>query len=492
MNRLPSKQEIQSAKCRRSFYYFVRTAWRVIEPATFIDNWHIELICRALEHAYRGELPDNNLYINVPPVFGKTLLTAVFFPAWIWANDPTKSFLCVSYSEVLENKAARRMRNLLESPWYQGLFRLELSYDNNSISQYSNTAGGIRYSVGIEGSITGRHADFIIMDDLLSAADSTSEIELDRVNKIYDDVLPSRLSDPKTGVKIIICQRLSTKDIIGHVDSKKEHYEKIVLPMEYEGIRYVSSFPELQDPRQDLGELLWPERLGVKEVLDLKNNMSTLGYSGQYQQRPSPIEGHLFMTKWFAHRIQNVDIIGRIISIDTSYGNTSKSDFSSIIVGEFLSDYRLFIREVYRARMTFPKLIAKIEEMAQTYRYQLKKIVVESKTSGVSVIQALNQSSTIIHDLEDELGMLRNTMVVGVAPTVNKIDRAAMISQLCEKKMVLLPPPGPEYPWLFDFETELFNFPAGSFDDSVDAFSQLIQFCGPKLAIGLQARSNVI
>ena len=197
----------------------------------------------------------------------KTLLCAVFFPAWVWANNPSKSFMCISYSEQLENKAARKCRNLLESDWYKSTFGVMLSQDNNKVSEYSNTRGGVRYSVGITGTITGRHADFIVMDDLLSASDTSSEAELDRVNNIYDDVIPSRLVDPKHSVKIILCQRLSNKDIIGHIENRREHYEKIILPEEYEGSRYTSEFPELNDPRKKEGELLWPERMGIERSL---------------------------------------------------------------------------------------------------------------------------------------------------------------------------------------------------------------------------------
>ena len=467
----------------------MKEAWIQVEPTKYVDGWHIELICKALEYAYYGKLPDNNLYINIPPVHMKTLLCAIFFPAWVWAKDASKRFICISYSEKLENKSSRKCRQLIESDWYKSNFNVHLSEDNNQISEYANTEGGIRYSVGITGTITGRHADFIIMDDLLSASDTASNTELENVNSIYDDVIPSRLADPKKAVKIILCQRLSTKDIIGHIDSKKEKYERIILPEEYEGVRYISSFSELQDPRKEEGELIWPERMGLREVMDRKQNMSILGYSGQYQQRPSPISGHIFQREWFKNRILNDEIVGRIISADTSFGNTGKSDFTSIIVGEFRLDYSIFIRDIFRARLEYPQLIEEIEKMALRYKYKLKKIIIESKASGISVIQSLNQSSTIIHRLEDELGLLRNTLVSGINPTKDKIVRASLVSQWCEKGMVYLPQPSNAFPWLFDFEEELFLFPNGANDDQVDAFTQLLHFSSAKLATGLQSRN---
>jgi predicted phage terminase large subunit-like protein len=396
--------------------------------------------------------------------------------------------MCISYSEQLENKAARKCRNLLESDWYKSSFGVTLSGDNNKVSEYSNTRGGVRYSVGITGTITGRHADFIVMDDLLSATDTSSEAELERVNNIYDDVIPSRLVDPKHSVKIILCQRLSNKDIIGHIENRREHYEKIILPEEYEGSRYTSEFTELNDPRTKEGTLLWPERMGLKEVSERKVSMSSLGYSGQYQQRPVPAGGHVFQRDWFMKRSMNENIIGRFISIDTSFGTNKASDYSTFLVGELRSDYSLFIRELFRARLEYPQLVVETERIAKQYQYRLKKILIESKASGISLIQSMNQGSSIIHELERELGILQATLIAPIIPTENKYARANLVSNFCEKGMVTLPPPSAEAEWLNVLEEELFAFPMGMNDDVVDAFSQLLHFLSPQLGQGLRAR----
>ena len=479
--------QAQSKIDRLNLYQFVQDAWPYVESTQFVPGWHIKLMCRALECAYYGDF--RNLYINVPPVSMKTLLCAVFFPAWVWTHAPNKSFMCISYSEQLENKAARKCRNLLESDWYKSSFGVLLSMDNNKVSEYSNTGGGVRYSVGITGTITGRHADFVIMDDLLSASDTSSEAELDRVNNIYDDVIPSRLVDPKRSVKIILCQRLSNKDIIGHIENRREHYERIILPEEYEGERYHSDFSELNDPRKKEGELLWPERMGSREVSERKINMSTLGYSGQYQQRPVPAGGHVFQREWFANRrMINEQIVGRFISIDTSFGTNKVSDYSTFLVGELRPDYSLYVRDLFRARLEYPQLVIETERIARQYHYKLKKILVESKASGISLIQSLNQSSTVIHDLERELGILQATLIAPITPTENKYARANLVSNFCEKGMIYLPPPSADYEWLNVLEEELFNFPMGMNDDVVDAFSQLLHFLAPPLGQGLRAR----
>jgi predicted phage terminase large subunit-like protein len=488
---LPPLELIQAEQCKRSFYRFIKDAWSHVEATDYVDGWHIELIAKALQKLVEGGFDGNSLYINIPPSSMKTLLCAVMFPAWIWTRDPAHRFICVSYSEKLENKSARKMRNLVTSKWYQERFKdVRISDDSNQISEYSNTKGGVRYSVGVGGSLTGRHGS-IIMDDLLSVSDATSEIEMERVNTIYDDTISSRLENPKKSFKLILCQRINTGDIVGHLNEKKEPYDRIILPEEYEGQRYFSKYPELNDPRKELGELLWPQRRGVPEVLRIKQTLSTLGWSGQYQQRPSPVGGTIFKKEWFVNRFENTDVAGRIISIDTSFGKNKTSDYSSIVVGEFTYDYKIFIREVYRGKLEFPQLLMQIEEMALKYKFRLKKILIESKASGISVMQTLNQSSARIQQIERELGIMSQTLICPIAPIENKTARAQLVSPWCEKGMVVLPPPNElNASWLYDFEEEIFAFPQVANDDQTDAFTQLIQFCAPKMAYGIQIMEN--
>ncbi len=52
----------------------------------FEPNWHIEAICGDLEAATNWEI--DRLLINIPPRHMKSLGANVFFPAWVWAQDP--------------------------------------------------------------------------------------------------------------------------------------------------------------------------------------------------------------------------------------------------------------------------------------------------------------------------------------------------------------------------------------------------------------------
>ena len=63
---------------------------------------------------------------------------------------------------------------------------------------------------------------------------------------------------------------------------------------------------------------------------------------------------------------------------------------------EVLNDYRLAVRHVFRARMTFDALPGTIESLARQWNVdgRLKGVVIEDKSSGKSAIHTLKASAS--------------------------------------------------------------------------------------------------
>jgi predicted phage terminase large subunit-like protein len=480
------RKEIQRELCQRSFYSFVKLAFPVILPGVpYIDNWHIRVVTGYLQALVEDRVPAKNLVINVPPGSMKSLLTCVLFPAWVWTIDQRKRFLCVTHSENFAQRDALLSRNLIKSDWYKSMFNVELKIDDAKKTAYSNTNGGFRHSYGLKG-LTGDHGDFLIIDDPMDIEDRYSEAERKFVLDVYDNVLPSRV-DPRNGKKVLIMQRIHEADLVGHIKRINERAQFVILPMEYEG-EVFKPLKGLEDPRKKDGTLLWPEMFDQEYVADRKVLMSSMDVAGQYQQRPSPVAGNIFKKEWWISRRSSTDIIARFISWDTAAAVTESAAFSAGIVGEITANYKLYIREVVRGKWDFPQLQHQIEELATKYQFALKNIAIESKSSGLSVIQSLNASSGIIKHIENELQVSPQTLLRPVNPTSDKIARAMLITNFCEKGMVLLPPPdGSNKGWLSTFEDELFTFPNSAYMDQTDAFTQLVWFCSNYLEVGLSS-----
>jgi hypothetical protein len=51
------------------------------------SNWHVEAICDHLEAVVDWQIK-RGLLINIPPRHMKSLTANVFFPAWVWSQNP--------------------------------------------------------------------------------------------------------------------------------------------------------------------------------------------------------------------------------------------------------------------------------------------------------------------------------------------------------------------------------------------------------------------
>lgn len=237
---------------------------------------------------------------------------------------------------------------------------------------------------------------------------------------------------------------------------------------------------------------LWPEHKPLAEVLELRDTTIPAVWTGTYQGLPTPPGGTVFLRSWWDQperrykaedtRRQN-QTIARWLSWDTATSEDDSAAYSALVVGELLPDYRLALSFVYRERLLFPDLVAKIKDTATRFNRdgKLHGVIIEDKSSGTSAYQ------TLISSAESWLIPLLTAFM----PTTDKVTRAQQASLWCSNGSVLLPHPSPAVPWLMDFEDELFDFPGSIYRDQVDAFSQLILWTENLLAEGWRARNAV-
>jgi hypothetical protein len=191
---------------RTDLSLFVEKAFLTLEPGTpYLHNWHIDHLCWQLMRVERGEL--RRLIINVPPRSMKSITVSVAFTAWLLGRDPAKKMICVSYADELARKLAVDSRIVIDSPWYRELFpRMQLR--GRRVMELATTMHGYRFAAGMNGSILGRGADLIVIDDPIKATDALSAAERRRVNEAFDNTLYTRLNDKRRAAIVVIMQRL--------------------------------------------------------------------------------------------------------------------------------------------------------------------------------------------------------------------------------------------------------------------------------------------
>ena len=82
------------------------------------------------------------LIVNLPPRSGKSLLTSVLWPAWVWTKQPSTRWLCASYSASLAVKFSIDRRTVITSQWYQERWPILLAGDQNQKQEFMNDARG--------------------------------------------------------------------------------------------------------------------------------------------------------------------------------------------------------------------------------------------------------------------------------------------------------------------------------------------------------------
>lgn len=483
-------EAIIAERARRSLSYFVRSSWHVLEPETpMLWNWHIEMVADHIQvmledWANRQRNPRHfqraqNLLINVPPGTGKSRILSVCAPAWAWLHWPGWRVLCLSGNPDVAIRDSVYCRELICSDWYQEIFRpkWQLAEDQNAKGKFKNTRGGERAARGMTAKITGSRADALFVDDPNDAKQIYSETHRREVTTSWDNAIWNRVNDPRTSIRIGIMQRLHEDDWAGHILGRNpgmRRWAHLCLPMEFEPGRIFWNPLGFRDPRTREGELLHSERF-PQEVLQVeKSVLGSLGYAGQYQQRPAPAEGAFFKradwrfwgdpsrpgrrppgcTDEPAEKLpERLD--WTVISVDAAF--KKREDGSRVSIQVFGAKGALrYLLENVTAPMSFTETLATLREICQRYRAQ--RVLIEDKANGSAIID-----------------VLRTEMpgVVAVNPEGGKEARAAAVQPAVEARQVYL---ADGAPWLDSFVDELGTFPAGRHDDQVDSFSQALTY----------------
>jgi predicted phage terminase large subunit-like protein len=450
-------QEIDKELATRSLQEFIRQAWPVLQPATpFVSGWHIDALCEHLEAITYGQI--RNLLINIPPRHMKSLTVSVFWPCWEWIRCPERRWLYASYAESLSLRDSRHCRLLILSPWYQRHWRdvFVLTEDQNEKRRFENNKTGYRIASSVGGANTGEGGDRIVCDDPHNVKEAESDAARKGVCDWYDQVMSTRVNDPKTAAKVIIMQRVHAADLSGHVLAQGG-YEHLCLPAEYEGSKGMTAIG-WRDPRKEAGDLLWPARFGPLEIADLKLRLGSYAAAGQLQQRPSPAEGGIFKRAWWRRYVElrNLHECVMVQSWDLAFKDTSNSSF---VVGQVWarSDAYFCLVDQIRAKLTFPETLRAFRELTARYPMCTVKLV-EDKANGPALIQTLQREIPGI---------------VPVQPDGSKEARAHAISWLVEAGNVYLPQTSAA-PWVEDFIEECAAFPKGAYSDQVDCCTQAL------------------
>lgn len=447
------------AFCRFDFYTFMHRAFLELNPRTlFSHNWHNELVAAKLEALLRGEIL--RLIINVPPRSLKSHAATVAFPAYVLGHHPSAEIICASYGQDLSDKHSMDCRAVMNSSWYQRLFRTRLSPHKRSVQEFATTQSGFRLATSVGGVLTGRGADLIIIDDPLKPDEALSETQRKAVNEWFDHTLYSRLNEKKDGRIVIIMQRLHEDDLVGHV-LEQEDWDVVRLPAiaEEDETHVIQSPYRTRTVCRRIGEVLHPEREPLHVLQQLRRTIGEYNFAGQYQQQPAPLGGGMVKAEWFKSYVPGEEpakFDAVFQSWDTANKSTELSDFS-VCTTWGRKNRKLYLLDVMRRRLDYPDLKRAVQDQANHHRPT--NILIEDKASGTQLIQELIRAGVY--------GVTR------YEPGTDKIMRLYSVTSMIENGFVYLPT---EAGWRDAYLHELTVFPNGKHDDQADSTSQALDW----------------
>ena len=459
---------------RDNFYAFMRFVFDKLHPdGEFKPCDFIGAMCFALERIAKGEA--TRLAINVPPRHLKSITAAVALPAFILGRDPARKVIVASYGADLAAHHARDFRVVTESAEYRHLFpAYQVDRRRDTASEIETSLRGGYKVVSTGGAVTGFGADFIVIDDLMKAADANSEVHRARVNAYYDETLYTRLNNKERGAVVAIQQRLHEDDFTAHLLSKGD-FDHLNLPAIAEERQRLKTYFGgwfIREP----GDVLAPERESRAALEIMRRDMGPAAFSAQYQQNPTPPGGNRIRWEWFGtydtrlprHAYQSI-----IQSWDTGMTAEPTSDWSVGMTFGF-HECQWHLLDVFRRRMDYPDLRRQVIRLAQ--QWQPDTIIIEDAATG----------KPLYHELRHDKSCC--TRLYLYKPTINKEARVEASTGKLEAGLVVVPAAAD---WLAELRAELLGFPNKKHDDQVDALTQFLVWTGTRACRGRQQRDSV-
>lgn len=437
------RDAVKREKAQKSFMAFVHEMW----PG-FIHGRHHALMAKKFEEIAEGKL--KRLIINMPPRHTKSEFASNMLPAWFLGKYPNKKVIQTSNTADLAVGFGRKVRNLVDSEQYSKIFpNVALRADSKAAGRWATNHNGDYFAIGVGGTVTGKGADLLIIDD----PHSEQEARLAQGDPtVFDNVYEWYTSGPRQrlqpgGAIIIVMTRWSDKDLTGRVlKSDNTDWELIELP---------AIMPS--------GSPLWPEFWSLSELEALKEELPPYKWNAQYQQKPTGEEGAIvkrdWWRRWQSERPPRCEYI--IQSWDTAFTKSQRADYSACTTwGVFYrdeneQDVNIILLDAFKEKMEFPELKARAKEMYD--EWEPDSCIIEAKAAGAPLIQELRRIGVYVQDYTPSRGN-------------DKFVRLNSVTDLFSSGKVW----APETRWADEVIEELARFPNAEHDDLVDSSVQAL------------------
>lgn len=439
-------------------------------------------LCELVEDFESGR--KKRIAISIAPQTGKTMNVSIHGAAWILGRNPRARIVISTYSAGRAQELGKDLLNLLRSPQYQQVFPDAILDPKIQNQLYMQTIKGGRIMLaGAGGPITGKTADYFIIDDPIKGEEDESDLTptaLDRLWKWFFRIAYSRGST-KTSI-LVVHTRWVEDDLIGRL-CDPTHPER---NKRFKGIAdkwYYLNLPAIVKDR-NLAEILgleliaptepdvidmfgteplssiWPENKSPAYYAEWKRG-DPRSFASLAMGTPAPDDGAYFV-KAHIMEYDNPNMVPanlrKYAASDHAVSAKQGRDFTVMgVVGidEFDNIWVLpdLIRDRIETDVTVSEIVAMIKRHNPLMWWMESELI--SKSFGPFLFTRMRETNAYC-------------TIVPVRPAADKKTRARAIQGRMSMQKVYFPSFAP---WWQEAKNELLRFPFATNDDFVDFLS---------------------
>jgi predicted phage terminase large subunit-like protein len=206
---------------------------------------------------------------------------------WFLSLWNQKKVILASYAAEFAAEWGRKVRDEIDAHGH--MLRVQLRSDSSAVNRWDLVTGGGMRTAGVDGGITGKGADLLIIDDpVKNDVEASSEVYRQRAWRFWTSTAHSRMEPG--GSIVVVMTRWHEDDLVGRILAQR--HEEDLFPWT------VINFPAIAEGDDVLGrkegDALWPARYGAEHLRAIERTAGPYDWAALYQQRPAPLEGGWF------------------------------------------------------------------------------------------------------------------------------------------------------------------------------------------------------
>ncbi len=407
-----------------------------------------------------------NLLLNVQPQTGKSEYWSRFFPAWYIGRNPNKRVALGSYAAQFASTWGRKARDVMHEVG-RDVFDLALNPDAAAADDWNllGHPGGM-VTAGMEGGLTGRAADLLIVDDpIKNHEEAMSKSRKDMVWDWWDSTVNTRLH--QGGVRVVLMTRWAVDDLAGRILARAaetgEKWTHICLPAfaekdeDFAEQLDINGNPLKLGWKRSAGDVLCPDLYNLETMQARQQNNAGYWWESLYMQRPYVRGGGQLRSEWF----NVVEADPQAVAACRAWDLAASTDpgakrTAGVLVTRPKDRKGCHIKDVVYGRWAPADRNRKIKQTAEMDGKSVTVLVEQEPGSG-----GIAQVQEIARDLQ-------GYTVRAVKPTGDKTLRADPLASQAQVGAVTVR----NGPWLKEFFLEIDWFPGGPTIDMVDAAAE--------------------